>query len=170
MRTGAAARIMRDERGQATVEAAVALPVMLCLVLLLVQPGIILYDRIVMAGAAAEGCRLLTTTAEEDVSLCEEFVMRRLGAVPQQDLFHIHDPACSWSVELEGCEESEEVAVSITTEAKPVPLIGLGAGLLGLTNDAGNIVVRVDARCATQPSWVQLASGHDPEGWVGAWI
>ena len=39
----------RDARGQSTVEAAVALPVVFLLVLLLVQPGIVLYDRMVMA-------------------------------------------------------------------------------------------------------------------------
>ena len=49
------ARMLRDERGQATVEAAFAVPVLMVLVLMLVQPGIILYDRIVMEGAAA-GC------------------------------------------------------------------------------------------------------------------
>ncbi|MFR1167372.1 MAG: TadE/TadG family type IV pilus assembly protein [Adlercreutzia equolifaciens] len=42
----------RDARGQSTVEAAVALPVVFLLVLLLVQPGIVLYDRMVMAAAA----------------------------------------------------------------------------------------------------------------------
>ena len=45
----------RDARGQSTVEAAVALPVVFLLVLLLVQPGIVLYDRMVMAGAAGRG-------------------------------------------------------------------------------------------------------------------
>ncbi len=53
------ARMLRDERGQATVEAAFAVPVLMVLVLMLVQPGIIRYDRIVMEGAAAAGCRLL---------------------------------------------------------------------------------------------------------------
>ena len=57
-----------DEGGQATVEAAFALPIALLLVLLLVQPGILLYDRIVMQGAAAEACRLLATTDEADAS------------------------------------------------------------------------------------------------------
>ena len=49
-------------------EAAFALPIALLLVLLLVQPGILLYDRIVMQGAAAEACRLLATTDEADAS------------------------------------------------------------------------------------------------------
>ena len=68
----------RDARGQSTVEAAVALPVVFLLVLLLVQPGIVLYDRMVMAGAAAEGCRLLATS-DGDAATCEEYVCRAWG-------------------------------------------------------------------------------------------
>ena len=45
--------MFREEAGQATVEAAFALPISLALVILLVQPGILLYDRIVMQQAAA---------------------------------------------------------------------------------------------------------------------
>ncbi len=56
-RRGRAGRCGCREDGQATVEAAFALPVLFLLVLLLVQPGIVLYDRMVMASAAAEGCR-----------------------------------------------------------------------------------------------------------------
>ena len=37
--------MFREEAGQATVEAAFALPIALALVILLVQPGILLYDR-----------------------------------------------------------------------------------------------------------------------------
>lgn len=150
-------------------EAAFALPVVLCAVLLLVQPGIVLYDRIVMEDAAAEGCRLLSTTSPDDRELCEEFVRRRLSAVPEQDLFHVHRPSCTWSIELEGSEESPEASVSIETEAKPVPIIGLGAGLLGLTNEAGNIVVRVERSVATQPAWALEAGGANPRGWIGSW-
>ncbi len=39
--------------GQGTVEAALVLPVLLIALLLLIQPGILLYDRIVMENAAA---------------------------------------------------------------------------------------------------------------------
>ncbi|MBQ9069707.1 MAG: pilus assembly protein, partial [Eggerthellaceae bacterium] len=54
-------RTRRCDRGQATVEAAFAIPVLFVLLLMLVQPGIVLYDRIIMRHAAAEGCRLLAT-------------------------------------------------------------------------------------------------------------
>ena len=74
------------ERGQATVEAAVLIPVLFTALLLLLQPGILLYDRMVMQGAAAEGCRLLATktAAQGDMDgSCEAFVRHRLGAVPR---------------------------------------------------------------------------------------
>ena len=42
------------ESGQATVEAAFLLPVLFVGLLLLMQPGILLYDRLVMQAAASE--------------------------------------------------------------------------------------------------------------------
>lgn len=53
------------ERGQSTVEAAFALPIILACVLLLIQPGIILYDRMVMRAAAAEGVAFLRRRRRE---------------------------------------------------------------------------------------------------------
>ena len=53
-----------DNRGQGSVEAAIAIPVMFLLLLLLIQPGIVLYDRLVMGNAAAEACRLLATATD----------------------------------------------------------------------------------------------------------
>ncbi len=58
-----------DEAGQATVEAAFLVPVLFIVLLLLLQPGILLYDRIVMQGAAAQGCRLLATSTQAGGSL-----------------------------------------------------------------------------------------------------
>ena len=104
-------KMFREEAGQATVEAAFALPIALALVILLVQPGILLYDRIVMQQAAAETCRLLATTPEGDPSgVCRAFALRRLGAVPEQDCFHVHQGGCTWEVELEGGESLVENA------------------------------------------------------------
>ena len=133
-------------RGQATVEAAFLLPVLCVLVLLLVQPGILLYDRMVMEGAAADACRLLATTSnsrEGAQEQCEAYVRRRLGAVPQQDCFHVHGPQCTWDIRLEGDEASQSVRVSIATEARPLPLLGTAASLLGIVNGRGNFVVEV---------------------------
>ena len=137
-------------------EAAFLLPALCVLVLLLVQPGILLYDRMVMEGAAADACRLLATTSnsrEGAQEQCEAYVRRRLGAVPQQDCFHVHGPQCTWDIRLEGDEASQSVRVSIATEARPLPLLGTAASLLGIVNGRGNFVVEVSVAQQVQPAW-----------------
>lgn len=170
-RAGKAALKLKDTAGQATVEAAFLLPVLLGGVLLLVQPGILLYDRMVMEGAAAEGCRLLATTPAGDPDgQCEAFIRRRLGAVPQQDNFHVHSGGCSWDIVLEGGEASGTVRVTIRNQAKPLPLIGFAASALGAVGDSGTFGMEVSASQPTQPGWVaSAAAGSAPEAWPGAW-
>lgn len=167
-------RLVNDS-GQSTVEAAFMLPIAFVLVLLLVQPGILLYDRMVMQGAAAEGCRLLATTqdaeSEEGAEQCRAYIRRSLGAVPQQDCFHVHDGGCTWNIELEGDESSQVVRVSIETEVKPLPLFDAGAVLLGIANERGNVVVKVAETYQVQPDWIGgVSAGRDPAAWVGAWL
>lgn len=166
---GLVKRRAMGERGQSTVEAAVALPVIFLLVLLLVQPGIVLYDRMVMAGAAAEGCRLLATS-DGDASLCEEYVRRRLGAVPPLDIFHAHDSGCTWEVSCEGGGAADVARVTVRTELRPLPLLDGGAVLLGLANERGNLVVEVTAEAPTRAAWAQRSlAGSDVNGRVGEW-
>lgn len=52
---------LKYDSGQAAVECAFLIPVVLLLLLFLIQPGIILYNHTVMKAAASEGCRLLST-------------------------------------------------------------------------------------------------------------
>lgn len=157
-----------DERGQATVEAAFALPVLLVLVLLLLQPGIVLYDRVVMEGAAAEGCRLLATSSGADGQTNDDYIRRRLGAIPELDLFHVHSSGCSWDIQLEGDEASDAVTVRLATELKPLPLIDCAMQAFGMANESGNFVVQVESTQRTQPDWVANAvEGRAPSGWVG---
>ena len=59
------------EAGQATVEAVFVIPVLFVAMLLLIQPGIVLYDRMVMANAAAEGCRVLATSTDAYGAMAE---------------------------------------------------------------------------------------------------
>ena len=125
--------LLHNQRGQGTVEAAVAIPVVFLLLLLLIQPGIILYDHLVMGNAAAEGCRLLATATSSYGDMgqsCEAFIRHRLAAVPQHECFHVHDGGCSWGIELVGGETSEEVTVRITNELRPLPLFDAGSRLL----------------------------------------
>ena len=164
---------LRSTRGQGTVEAAVAIPVLFLLMLLLLQPGIILYDRIVMGNAAAEGCRLLATSTDALGSMqgsCEAFVRHRLAAVPQHDCFHVHGGSCSWNIELTGDESSSVVTVRIANELKPLPLFDAGSHLLGLTNGSGNLVIEESVTMQAQPGWVASSpSGTNPADWIGAW-
>ena len=71
---------LRGRSGQASVEAALLVPVVLTLVALLVQPACVLYTRAVMASTAAELTRLAATSrgGEGDV---RAYALRRLAAV-----------------------------------------------------------------------------------------
>ena len=161
------------ESGQATVEAAFMLPVLFVGLLLLMQPGMLLYDRLVMQAAASEGCRLLATktaAAGDMAESCEAFIRHRLGAVPPDSCFHVHEGACSWDIRFEGDETSDVVRVTIANEARPLPLIDMGGALLGIVNGNGNFEVRVTAEQTVQPSWARASeAGSDPAGWIGAW-
>ncbi len=145
----------RTERGQATVEAAFLIPVIFTVMLMLIEPGILLYDRMVMDGAAAEACRLLATksTAEgfgEDEYT--EVVERHLGAIPQQELFHVHEGGCTYEVKLQGDADSREVSVEITNEVRLLPLFDVAGSLTGLATD-GRYRFSVRQSAQTKPSW-----------------
>ena len=163
---------VRDETGQGTLEAALVLPILFGLMLLLIQPGIILYDRTIMNNAAAEGCRVLATQTGvlgDAAASSEAFVRHRLAAIPAQENFHVHNPTCSWEITFEGDERSSWVGVTIRHQVKPLPLIALGAGLLGATDDQGNITLEVTQRMQTQPEWA-FARETAPSDWAGAWL
>lgn len=173
---GGAGRVrscLGSERGQATVEASFALPVLLLLALLLLQPGIILYDRMVMEAAAAEGCRLLATRSDamgDAERLCEEYVLRRLGSVPPVECFHVHRDGCTWRVEMAGDERSDQVSVAVSTKVRLLPLLDGGLALLGLADGEGCIEVSAERSMPTQPAWaVQAQAGRDPARWMGEW-
>lgn len=160
----------RGKDGQATVEAAFALPVLLIAILILIQPGIVLYDRMVMRAAAAEGCRVLATAPAGQTEACKDYILRRLGAIPQQSLFHQHDTTCSWNIQLEGDESAETVSVAITNKVKPLPLVGAAAYPLGILDDQGFLTISVRQECQARPAWAaQSCQGAPSSDWVGKW-
>ena len=164
---------LRATNGQAVVEGAFAIPVIFLLLLLLLQPGILLYDRMVMNAAAAEGCRMLATR-QPDSGIAdwvyEEAVRRHLGAIPQQENFHRHRGGCTWKIGLSGNEGSSEVSVSISGSVRLLPLLDMGGTLLGLGDGAGNIELSTHVSASTQDGWVQASElGLDPAAWVGKW-
>lgn len=161
----------QNERGQAVVEAAFLIPVLCCLVLLLLQPGILLYDRMVMNAAASDACRLLATStsaAGDMAGSAKAFVLHRLGAVPETAVFHVHEGGCSWDVQLQGNESSNEVSVTIKNQVQPLPLIDAACHALGVTGGGGTIELQVCCTAQTQPNWVQSA-GINPANSVGKW-
>lgn len=163
---------LHDEAGQSTVEAAFVIPILFVLMLLLIQPGIILYDYIVMNSAAAETCRLLATTdgnSEEGARSCKDFVMHRLAAIPPHDFFHVHKEGCTWRIRVEGGEESGFATVEIKNEVRPLPLFDGSMGLLGMTNASGNLEIGVSVSSSEQPDWVNNSVDGSPSNWVGEW-
>lgn len=160
-------------RGQATVEAAFLIPVLFTCLLMLLQPGILLFDRTVMQSAAVDGCRLLVTRSDDQGlsdELLKQSVIRHLGAIPQQDNFHCHSKGCTWKIELEGKEDSSEVSVTISQQVKPLPLFDIAGSAFGVLNGSGNYELSVKQTMPTQPDWVADSSlGSDPGAWAGNW-
>lgn len=159
--------------GQATVETAFLIPVLFVVLLLLVQPGIVLYDRMVMNAAATDACRLVATktdVAGDSTQAVEAFVRHRLGAIPPVACFHMHEDACSWNIEVEGDEAAERVRVTVGNKVRPLPLLDAGSSLMGLLDSDGLLSFEVAAERRTQPEWVQgCEQGLRPESWIGAW-
>jgi hypothetical protein len=162
---------MRSRRGQGTVEAAFLIPILFLLVLMLCQPMILLYNRMVMENAANEGCRLLATKTEQgrySEDKYEGYIKRRLAAIPPIDIFHVRSEPRSWEIQQEGNESTTLVSVRIINRVEPLPLIGWGAKLLGMCDAQGYLTQEVVARAMTQPEWVPN-SGGTPQEWVQQW-
>ena len=158
--------------GQATVEAAILIPILFLLLLLLLQPAILLYNRMVMQNAAAEGCRLLSTRTdigEYNEEKYEGYIKRRLASIPPIDIFHAHTGGKTWEISLIGGESSSEVTVRITNRLKPLPLLGWGASLLRLTDSNGYLVQTVEVTMPTQPDWVWSNGKGGPADWTTQW-
>lgn len=154
------------QRGQATVEAAFLMPVILLAMLLLAQPAIILYDRAVMEAAAAEGCRMLETLAPGDEDAARAAVERRLDAIPDAPIFH----SGGWTIELSGGEGQEYASVRIEHALEPLPLMGAGMGLLGLTGPGGLFTHDAFRQTEVVDAWVvESRLGADAEAWIGRW-
>ena len=162
--------LLESDSGQGSVEASFAIPMLFLLMLMLIQPAIFLYDRMVMENAAAEGCRLLATDPGS-TSACDAFIRHRLSAIPQHHCFHVHEGGCSWDIQLSGNDNADRVSVRIANELKPLPLFDAASTLLGMTNSNGNLELSVAVSSQTQPDWVGgIEAGRSPSDWPGAWF
>ncbi len=70
----------------------------------------------------------------------------------------------------EGGGAADRSRVTVRTEVRPLPLLDMGAALLGLVNERGNLVVEVTAEAPTRAPWAQRSlGGVSPEEKAGAW-
>lgn len=126
--------------------------------------------RSLLFANARSGSQHATKVRMKGQATVEDFVKRRLASVPQQENFHVHDPSCSWQIDLSGNEASEEVTVSISTEVKPLPLFDLGLDALGVLNSNGNYELKVSHHLTTKSTWVRENTiSNEPERWIERW-
>jgi Flp pilus assembly protein TadG len=119
-------RTRRGDRGQATVELALVLPLVAALLLVLLQVGLVVRDRVLVTHAAREAARA-AAVADHDRSIAAE-----RGAVRSSDLTaeHLHVTTSP----VDGGDAVEvHVVYRSTTE---VPLVGLLVPDLDLEADA----------------------------------
>lgn len=136
--------------GQSSVEAALLLPILLFIVVLLAQPLCLLYTRAHMASAAAEALRVNATT--QDATEVTSFIQRRLSAIPKLDIFHTGGPD-DWQIEVQG-SATKHGSISITGHVKPFPVFYLFVSLAGLTDHEG-LKLTVTTSSDVQPSWLE---------------
>ncbi len=153
---------LRGRSGQASVEAALLVPVVLTLVALLVQPACVLYTRAVMASTAAELTRLAATSrgGEGDV---RAYALRRLAAVPDLPVFH-EGGAGAWEVAVTGPGDEGRVTASVEGSVRPLPLLGAIVAALGASG-GGVVELRVEVTREVRASWI----GGEYAEWIGVW-
>ncbi|RRF98926.1 MAG: pilus assembly protein [Coriobacteriaceae bacterium] len=145
------------EVGQASVEAAFLIPIFSLALSLLLQPLCLLYTKTVMWNAAAETARLAETNdSSED---CTEFAKRRLAALPELPLFHEGE----WEIEIDGAQE-QQVTVTITGYAKPLPFLGLVAAMQN-AGDTDRFELKTQVTEQLRPEWLE----GDYAEWIEAW-
>lgn len=152
----------RDRSGQASVEAALLVPVVLVLVALLVQPACVLYTRAVMASTAAELTRL-AATSRSGADETRSYALRRLAAVPDLPVFHEGGPG-AWEVAVTGPGDEGRVTVTVEGSVRPLPLLGAIVAALG-TSGGGVVELRVEVTREVRASWI----GGDYAEWVEVW-
>ena len=154
---------LEGEGGQSTVEAAVLLPSVMLLLALLLQPACLLYTRMVMWSAAAEGARTIATAATADSDACKRFVLRRLQAVPEVSVFHVGGSS-GWDVSLDYTESASTVTVAIEGKLRPLPLLGVTAHALG-RSEGDLVVIETKVTERVRPAWLGGSYGDWQKIW-----
>lgn len=151
--------LFKQKSGQASVEAALILPVILMIIALIVEPVCLLYTKTVMDGACAEGLRVATTTS--DIELIESYIRRRLKAIPEVPLFHKGGEK-DWNISIE--KKDKNASIEITGHAAAMPPIGWCLFLVGQVDGQG-IVLKSILSVNTYPDWIEGSYAD----WIAFW-
>ena len=159
-------RRWRNREGQSTVEAAFLIPVVFVCLLVLIQPSILLVNRLTMESAAYEGCRYALTCVEGegDGDAVKLFVERRLRIFPRTKV--VHCPP--WDIEVMRDYENHEVTIRISHALEPLPLIGSEILLWNGRQADGLYHQEVEVTKKLRGNWMSGRS-EDPSGWIERW-
>ncbi len=152
--------------GQATVEAVFLIPVMCVLLLILLQPALLLLNRLVMEMTANDVCRFVMThdckgMQSHPYNEAELYALRRLEAIPSVPILH----EGFWTVEIQGDECLGEVVIHIEHKVKPLPLLQVGLGF-GDTLDSKGLLTQQLDRKRILHSEFECEIGLEPFDWV----
>lgn len=110
-------------KGQASLEAAILLPTVLTLCMLMLQPICLLYTQMVMSFAAADSLRLLAYQSSDHGIYAQdrlkEYVLHRLIAIPHVEIFHVGDDQ-AWEVTFQSGQNGS-ASIEISHKVKPLP-------------------------------------------------
>jgi len=137
--------VLRGERGQALTEAPVVIVTLCVLALILFQPVVTLYTKMVLGASAASLCRVVATEAGSDASakqrLLQTYAEGKIAGLPRGSAFQIPG---SLKLEVSGNASSDQVRVRLSLTQKTLPLLGLlvGADRAGRTEVAAEACSR----------------------------
>lgn len=148
-RSDAAHRLLaylRGDRGQALVEAPYVIVITCVLVLILLQPAIWLYTKMMCNSAAGSLARMAVTdvdlgswsigdTSAHEGAVTEYVVDRKLVGLPQGEYFQNGTP------EVLVTPGRDWVTAKVSVRQKPLPLVGLMAEPLGMAGSDGLVTI-----------------------------
>jgi len=155
--------ILRDERGQALTEAPIIIVTLCVLALILFQPVVTLYTKMVLGAAAASLCRVVATDSAapgsgEDASATERLLQTyaegKIAGLPQGSAFQVPG---SLRLETTGDAHAQEVSVRLSLDQKALPFLGL---LVGARRD-GTVEVSAEAHSVGALAGADLGADYE---------
>ena len=155
---------IKKQRGQATVEAAFIIPVAFIVLLALIQPGVILYDKMIMNAASAHMMRIATTLNPDDYQEAIDVGKHYLKAIPDTPIFHDGE----WVISLEGNESEGCTSVEIIHKIQLFPLVAQAGNALGVVQ--GDIYEMKSQATLCRQQWlIENNLGLEPSAWIKRW-